>query len=172
MREVKHSCRTQGNQRITRPTQWINRSLFQSPRGEEGVSYQRKQFGMLNQHWREYQSKIWNVTTIYQFKLLYTKFQLTKSSQNQLRKHIDETSDEQLKKKGIVQFSMSEEKRKERSRKTTTPQQKMKALALNNLSMSSRILIMKTKKKRQTKSLKGLNFASIMIKIVPKNYAD
>ena len=89
-----------------------------------------------------------------------------------LRKHIDETSDEQLKKKGIVQFSMSEEKRKERSRKTTTPQQKMKALALNNLSMSSRILIMKIKKKRQTKSLKGLNFASIMIKIVPKNYAD
>ena len=56
--------------------------------------------------------------------------------------------------------------------KTTTPQQKMKALALNNLSMSSRILIMKIKKKRQTKSLKGLNFASIMIKIVPKNYAD
>ena len=31
-----------------------------------------------------------------------------------LRKHIDETSDEQLKKKGIAPFSMSEEKRKER----------------------------------------------------------
>ena len=29
-----------------------------------------------------------------------------------LRKHIDETSDEQLKKKGIAPFSMSDEKRK------------------------------------------------------------